>query len=347
MRLHFSHPGVRRIWTVELRPQPGGPVLVCQQCTHDSRLLDGPSARAEALAHLALHARRTPVPPHLRTCQCHERGCCWHRRHRGCQGPIRLLLARERGGRLWRLTDACTACAAATSEAAVVPDTILTAAATSSGRANTRRRRCPKGPDSQTRVREMLNYLAAALPAETGAGARMLALQCALRMNESAQVRLPCGVLRSLRLESATDSWRELNEAGLLRTFPSDKRAVAVQILDAGLLTQHPARPDRLRAADWAMRSVCRARASSIPLLQLAALFIVARTTRGSGHGMTDMDQMARECGFPAGALPPLLNQLVEVGVLTTWQVAPEAGDLSWTLGPNGIYPESVTNESN
>jgi hypothetical protein len=36
----------------------------------------------------------------------------------------------------------------------------------------------------------MLNYLAAALPAETGADARILALQCALRMNESAQVRL-------------------------------------------------------------------------------------------------------------------------------------------------------------
>ncbi|WP_326718887.1 hypothetical protein OHT59_04710 [Streptomyces sp. NBC_00243] len=193
----------------------------------------------------------------------------------------------------------------------------------------------------------MLNYFAAALPAETGAGARILALQCALRMNESAQVRLPYGVLRSLRLESATDSWHELNEAGLLHTLPSDKRTVAVQILDAGLLTQHPARPDRLRAADWAMRTVCRARVGSIPLLQLAALFLVARTTRGSDHGMAEMDQIARECGFPVTALPPLLNQLMEAGILTTWQVAPEAGDLLWRLGPNGIYAQSVTNDSN
>lgn len=59
----------------------------------------------------------------------------------------------------------------------------------------------------------MLNYLASALPAETGPAARMIALQCALRMNDSAQVRLPLGVLRSLRLEPATDSWQELHQA--------------------------------------------------------------------------------------------------------------------------------------
>ena len=109
MRLRFAHPGVRRTWTVELRPQPGGPILVCQHCAHSDRPVNGHSARAELLAHLALHAHRAPLPTHLRTCQCHERGCCWHRRHRGCQGPIRLLLARERGGRLWRLADACAA----------------------------------------------------------------------------------------------------------------------------------------------------------------------------------------------------------------------------------------------
>ncbi|MCX4703201.1 hypothetical protein [Streptomyces sp. NBC_01373] len=228
----------------------------------------------------------------------------------------------------------------------MVPDTILTAAATPSRRVNARRRRCPKGPDSQTRVREMLIYLAAALPAETGAGARMLALQCALRMNDSAQVRLPYGVLRGLRLGSATDSWRELNEAGILRTLPSDKRAVAVQILDAGLFDQHPARPDRLRVADWAMRSVCRARANSIPLLQLAALFLIARTARGSDHGATEVDQMARECGFPVAALRPLLNQLVAAGILTSWQVTPEAGELLWRLEPDGFYPQPVTDDS-
>lgn len=125
MRLHTTCPATPRAWTVELRSHPSGLVLVCQHCTHGSRQITAPSARSAALAHLARHARGHLLPPHLRTCQCHERGCPWHARHRGCAGPIRLLLAREHGGRRWRLTDACTACAAATAHAAVVPDTVL------------------------------------------------------------------------------------------------------------------------------------------------------------------------------------------------------------------------------
>jgi hypothetical protein len=342
MRLCSVRPGVRRTWTVELRPQPGGPVLVCQQCTHGGRPLVGSAARSELLAHLAAHARLAPLPVHLRTCQCHERGCRQHPRHRGCDGPIRLLLVRERGGRRWRLSDACTACAAATSQAAVVPETTLVSTAEPSGQARARRRRCPRGPDSQTRVREMLNYLASALPEETGAGARMLALQCALRMNDSAQVRLPYGVLRSLRLGSAAGPWRELNESGLLHTGPSDQRAVAVQILDAGLLTQHPARPDRLRAADWALRCVCPARTST-PLLRLAALAFVVRTARTSDHGLSEIDHVARECGVRAAALPPLLEQLVTAGVLVSWQAAPDTGEVSWRLGPDGLHSHSAS----
>ncbi len=72
--------------------------------------------------HLALHARSEPLPAHLRTCRCGEHGCRWHPRHRGCSGPIALLLARSAGGRIWRLTDACRACAAATEHAATVPE---------------------------------------------------------------------------------------------------------------------------------------------------------------------------------------------------------------------------------
>ncbi|WP_416956516.1 hypothetical protein [Streptomyces sp. Agncl-13] len=197
-------------------------------------------------------------------------------------------------------------------------------------------------------MREMLNYLSTALPGETGAGARMLALQCALRMNDSAQVRLPYGVLRSLRLESAADVWRELDETGLLRTCPSDPRVMAVQVLDAGLLTQHPARPDRLRAADWALRGACSARTST-PLLQLAALSFVVRTALGSDYGVAEMDHVARECGVLAAALPPLLEQLVTAGVLTTWQAAPETGldttEVSWRLGPKGLYPRSAVKD--
>ncbi|KQV93534.1 hypothetical protein ASD08_15940 [Streptomyces sp. Root369] len=336
MRLHFAHPRVRRTWTVELRPQPGGPVLVCRHCAHNNRPVNGPSARAELLAHLASHARWDRVPPHLRTCQCHERGCEWHPRHRGCHGPIRLLLTRKPGGRIWRLADACTACAAATSHAAVVPETILATRASPCGRANSsRKRRHPKGPDSRTRVREMLNYLATALPAETGAAARLIALQCALRMNDAAQVTLPFGVLRGLRLAPAAASWDELRQARWLQTAPPACQGVRVQILDAGLLAQHPARPDRLQAADWALRTASQVRADPTPLQQLAALSLATRITRENDHGSAEADLMAREFGSEVVILPLLLDQLVTKGLLAAWAITQETGDLHWTMETN------------
>lgn len=333
MRPRFAHPEVRRTWTVELRPQPGGPVLVCQHCAHSGRLLNGLSARAELLAHLALHARRAPLPTHLRTCQCHERGCCWHRRHRGCQGPIGLLLARERGGRIWRLSDTCRACAAATDEAAVIPETNLTVEVSASERktANRRRRR-PKGPDSQTRVREMLSYLASALPPDTGAASRLIALQCALRMSVAGQVRLPLGLLRSLRLGNATDPFHELAQARWLRTVPTVPHVVAVQLLDPGLFTHHPARPDRLRAADWALRRACCIRTDSAPLPRLVALCLAARCAPGDVQGTAEPEQVARECGIPPSSLLAVLDQLIGEEILRSWSAGQPFDDLCWML---------------
>lgn len=335
MGFHFAHPRVRRTWMVELRPQPGGPVLVCRQCAQGKRPLSSSAARSELLGHLALHARHDPLPAHLRTCQCQARGCGWHPRHRGCHGPIRLLLAREQGGRVWRLTDACGACAAATPQAAVVPETILNAVSPLDGPASIRRRRNPKQPDSPTRVREMLNYLATALPAETGAAARLIALQCALRMNDAAQTTLPFGILRSLRLEPAAAAWDELRRARWLRATPYADQAVTVQLLDAGLLGQHPARPDRLQAADWALRTASCVRAAATPLHQLAALSLTARITRGSDHGSAEADMMAREFGSEVAKLPLLLDQLVTKEVLTAWAITQETGDLHWTMEMN------------
>ncbi len=332
MRLHFADPGVRRTWTVELRPQPGGPVLVCQHCTHSGRPLNGPSARAELLAHLALHARRAPLPTHLRTCQCHERGCCWHRRHRGCQGPIRLLLARERGGRLWRLTDACTACAAATAQASVIPEASLTAEIPPSGRRTARHRRRPKEPDSPTRVREMLSYLASALPPDTGAASRLLALQGALRMNGAGQAHVPLGLLRSLRLGDLMDPWQELTQAQWLCTIPTAPRGAAIQLLDRGLFTQRPARPDRLRAADWALRRACCIRTGTAALPRLVALCLAAHSAPADVQGMAEAEHVARECGIPYSSLRTILDHLVDKGFLRSWDVGEEFDDLCWTL---------------
>jgi hypothetical protein len=117
----IPHP-VRRTWTVQVRPHPGGPDVTCPQCGPVTVGSGPAAARAAVLAHLVQHARAEPLAPHLRTCQCGEHNCRWHPRHRGCDGPVLLLLARDSSGRTWRLTDACHACATATTHAAAVTE---------------------------------------------------------------------------------------------------------------------------------------------------------------------------------------------------------------------------------
>ena len=117
-----THP-VRRTWTVEIRPEAHGQHLVCQHC--DTTPIGAGASEVWATAarhHLAYHARAEPLAPHLRTCQCGEHACRWHPRHRGCDGPLVLLLARDYSGRLWRLADTCHACATVIPHSAVVPE---------------------------------------------------------------------------------------------------------------------------------------------------------------------------------------------------------------------------------
>lgn len=106
---------------LELRPDRVGSVLHCPPGAPPLRC-----AVSRALEHLSWDARQDVLPQYLRTCQGHSHGCRRHARHRGCSGPVLLVLIREDGGRLWRLADACAAYAAATANAAVVPDTALT-----------------------------------------------------------------------------------------------------------------------------------------------------------------------------------------------------------------------------
>lgn len=117
----IPHP-VRRTWTVEVRPHPDSPVLVCPQC---HRVPTGPgttAVRASIITHLAQHARTEQLALHLRTCRCGEQGCRWHGRHRGCDGPVLLVLSRDRSGRIWRLADTCHACTVVTAHAAAVTE---------------------------------------------------------------------------------------------------------------------------------------------------------------------------------------------------------------------------------
>ncbi|MFI9155462.1 hypothetical protein [Streptomyces sp. NPDC053367] len=89
---------------------------------------------------------------------------------------------------------------------------------------------------------EILSYLAAALPADVSAGARLLALQCALRMNAYLHVELRAGLLRSLRIDPA-QACRELEQArwSSMVNGPGAAR-VAAELRDATLLARPAAR---------------------------------------------------------------------------------------------------------
>lgn len=326
-------PVAARAWTVEVSSHTGSISLICRHCPHDSGRLSPSSARAAALAHLARHARADLRDVHLRICQCRERGCRWHPRHRGCAGPIRLLLTRERAGRVWRLTDACTACAAATHQAAVVPDTMLVTPRRTPQAPRPRRREV-RGPGDRHRVAEILSYLAAALPAGVSADARLIALQCSLRMDLRMQVRLPAGVLRSLRLTDP-QGWQELEQACWLSRAPDPlPNAVVAELRDPTLLGQSPSRPDRRRAADWALRAGREARAARAgALLQLMSVYVAAHSDPAIGRGLAESERIARECGTEQDGLPQALACLEEIGVCQGWRICAVTGDVQWTCG--------------
>ncbi|MGW1002050.1 hypothetical protein [Streptomyces sp. NPDC002520] len=224
-----------------------------------------------------------------------------------------------------------------------MPDTVLARVPLHPKIARRHRRR-PKGPDERIRVREILSYLAAALPAGTSAAARLLALQCALRVDIRMHVRLPNGVLRSLRLNAVQDPWRELEHARWLRIIPGNAaNEVVAELLDAAVLGQAPARPDRMRAADWALRVSSSSAAGAIgPLPQLASAYLAAHADPQDGSGLSELDQMTRACGVPLAELPTLLDQLAATGLLRSWQACPDSGDLRWTLAyGRGIHDTS------
>ncbi len=334
MRLAGAHTHVRRIWTVELRPQAGGPSLRCPHCTAQTPSLQASSARSAALAHLAHHARADALPPHLRTCQCRERGCCWHPRHRGCAGPVLLALTRDRSGRTWRLADTCAACTAATSHTAIVPDTLC-----SPPPASTSARACRSQTDDEhrQRVREMLTYLASALPRVTSPAARLLALQCALRAGRHGCVRLPAGLLRGMRLHRRPELWQELTQGGWLGL--SDPRAAKLQVrlLDDAVLDQTPSPRARRRAAHWALQpSPFAATATAAAAERLTALVLAAHTTATTPA--PELATLAHLCGHSPQQAGEILDRLVARRALSAWSHHRETDEVRWqpTLPPPG-----------
>ncbi|MFD4998713.1 hypothetical protein [Streptomyces buecherae] len=333
MRL-LTHDTVQRVWSVEVRPH--APVLRCfhGSCPGEASAAGG--ARSVALRHLARHARSSALPTHLRTCQCRDRGCTWHRRHRGCHGPVRLALTGDRGGARWRLADVCTACAALTPHTALVPENTDTSPGT----------RTPSRPpaasaphvacrhtDARARVREMLTYLATALPRFCSPGARLLALQCALRANGSGEVRLPYGLLRGLHVHQRTELWDELEYAGWLRRS-AHPCPVQVRLLEAAM-QDFPSRHQRARAAHWAMRPLLRPLPRTLPgSVQLTTLALAAHA-RPDGAGLLGMNVLTHLCGQTPEQLGDLLDRMTSSQLLVSWRQAHPEDDVTWRLpGP-------------
>lgn len=334
MRQCTTQP-VQRTWMVELRPDRSGPVLVCSTCPPPG-IAPVRAAAHSAVAHLAQHAHRDALPAHLRTCQCHARGCRWHPRHRGCAGGILLVLVREHGGRRWRLADTCAACAGATEHAAVVPDTALQ---TLPSAFPPRRRRGPGDLAEEVRVREMLSYLAAALPPAATAPTRLLALQCALRSARSGNVHIPTGLLHGMRLGPDAAPCQALESAGWLCVqglLPSSPRqGFTARLLDPTVHTQAPGRRSRARAADWALR-VCSARQLR-PLHmgpRLLALVLSTHLTARSTHAAADQEMLGRLSGLTAPEMFDVLELLVDRRFLGSWAFDAESGDVRWVLRP-------------
>ncbi|MGW5207915.1 hypothetical protein ACWEQ5_25205 [Streptomyces griseoincarnatus] len=181
----------------------------------------------------------------------------------------------------------------------------------------------------------MLSYLAAALPHEVSAAARLVALQCALRMDSRMRVRLPVGILRSLRLSTTPRPWQELEQARWLLMLPGQRAgAVLAKLQDSALLGQSPSRPDRQRAADWALRAGRTARAASDnAVVQLMNILIAAHSDPATGRGQEDADRLTRTCGVEGHDTPEALDRLTAIGFLEWWLVRPDTGDVHWSCG--------------
>jgi len=158
-------------------------------------------------------------------------------------------------------------------------------------------------------VGEILSYLTAALPADASADSRLLALQCALRMNTRMRVVLPRGMLRSLGIDAA-EACSELGQTRWLnRVDGPGTGGIAAQLRDSALLAQPPARPDRRQAADWALRRGSPVRMGvAEPRQRLLGVYLMAHSDPWSGAGLRECDQVLRNRGMPVQELLDVMN---------------------------------------
>ncbi|MFE0203951.1 hypothetical protein [Streptomyces sp. NPDC058985] len=176
----------------------------------------------------------------------------------------------------------------------------------------------------------MLTYLSVALPQFTSPAARMLALQCALRSNSRGHVTLPDGLLRSMRLQRRWELWLELTQAGWLQASGMQSGTMSARLLDTTVLDQVPGRCARRRAAHWALHPAPLVLPASAPAaLQLTAL-VLASQSASSLDGTEDLANVSRLCGHYPQQTKELLDRLVAVHTLVSWQYHRDTDQVLW-----------------
>ncbi|MET7483523.1 hypothetical protein [Streptomyces sp. NPDC005538] len=145
------------------------------------------------------------------------------------------------------------------------------------------------------------------------------------------RVELRAGLLRSLRID-VLEACHELARARWLSVVDGPGSAgIAAEIWD--VLAQAPARPDRRRAADWALRTGCPARMGETePRLRLAGIYLSAHSDPSSGEGHSEYDRIIRDCGLHDHGFHSALTRLMATGVVEGWRICPDSGDVHWRL---------------
>ncbi|MGW0165989.1 hypothetical protein ACWDWT_12450 [Streptomyces sp. NPDC003343] len=186
----------------------------------------------------------------------------------------------------------------------------------------------------------MLTYLAAALPRVTSPAGRLLALQCALRADGFAYVRLPAGLLRGMRLRGRKEVWEELADSDWLEMPDLKPSRLEVRLLDAAILNQAPGRGGRRRAAQWAMRPMPMVPPPAAPpALRLTALVLAAHTSGQIDHCI-NMDALARLCGHSPDQTAELLDRLTRARVLAAWHHRRDTDEVLWQLPNSDANPD-------
>lgn len=228
-------------------------------------------------------------------------------------------------------------------QGAVVPLTHPTPTPLPGGRS--RRRTSNSGQRDSAdrhRTRDMINYIAAALDPAVGAGARLLALQCALRASTVGAVRLPYGLVRSSGVRRSRSCWSELEHEGWLRPAwataqPGGSSSWDAQLLDHVVLLQNPGRRARRSAADWALRMMAHARrAEANTQEQLVYLVLASHASLGTRRSSAEAERLARCSGLPLVSIPFVLAELSRKRLLHSWHLDTDLDDLHWSFPDQG-----------